>query len=132
MTQNIVEIPTVHELVTVQKFSELLDTMIDGLFPLKDLVVQMENIELLADQVAKRAMTSALLHGMPFQGRVASSSPCPESWRKSLSLTGSSVELCRPRRLLAPPAQGGIQNTGHRDCPVPARFGTHDGHRDGL
>ena len=45
----------------MQKFSEILknlDTMIDGLSPLEDLVVQMENIELLADQAAKRAMMS--------------------------------------------------------------------------
>ena len=44
-TQNKVEIPTVHEPV------------VDGLSSLKDLGAQMEHIELLADQAAKRAMT---------------------------------------------------------------------------
>ena len=59
-TQNLVEIPTDHELVTLQKSSEILknlNTMIDALSTTKDLGVQMENIELLADQANKRAMT---------------------------------------------------------------------------
>ena len=57
------EIPTVHEPFTVQKFSEvlkILDRTIDGLSPLKDLGVQMGNIELMADQAAKRAIMSTL------------------------------------------------------------------------
>ena len=55
-TQNLVEIPTDHELVTLQKSSEILknlNTMIDALSTTKDLGVQMENIELLADQAKK-------------------------------------------------------------------------------
>ena len=59
-TQNSVKIPTDHELMIGQKSSEILkrlDKMIDSLSTVKDLGVQMENIELLTDQVAKRAMT---------------------------------------------------------------------------
>ena len=61
--ENRVEIPIVHEPLTVQKFSEVLKTLdrtIDVLSPLKDLGVQMENIELMADQAAKRAIMSTL------------------------------------------------------------------------
>ena len=66
-TQHPVEIPTDDELVIEQRSSEILkklDEMIDrvstmthDLSPLKDLGVRVENIELLADQVGKRAMT---------------------------------------------------------------------------
>ena len=52
-TQNSVNIPTDHELVTLQKSSEILKTlhkMIDSPSTTKDLGVQMENIELLAEQ----------------------------------------------------------------------------------
>ena len=66
-TQQPVEIPTDDELVIEQRSSEILkklgetidsvSTMTHDLSPLKDLGVRMENIELLADQVGKRAMT---------------------------------------------------------------------------
>ena len=48
---------------TTPKSSEILkklDAMIQGLSPLKDLVVRMENIELLTEQATKRAMMSTL------------------------------------------------------------------------
>ena len=55
IAETMADIPTVHEPVTGQKLSEILenlDTMNHGLSPLKDLVVQTENIELLAEQAA--------------------------------------------------------------------------------
>ena len=69
----VAEETTVHEPATVPKFSELKnrDTMIDSLSTLKDLGVQMENIELLADQAAKGAMTmtSAPREAVPWKRR---------------------------------------------------------------
>ena len=95
-----------------------LDTMIQGLSPLKDLVVRVENIELLTEQATKRAMMGTL------------PDPREAVFRKRRKV------ISMPRTMEEEPvldaSSGRDINTGHRDRPVPARFWTYDGQGDGL
>ena len=109
----------------MRKFSEILenlDTMIDGLSPLKD--VQMENIELLADQAAKRAMMSALLdprEAVPWKWRKVI--PMHQTFDRRGALSCAARPACEHRQ---PRARHSYW------APRPSCSGTHDGHCDGL
>ena len=111
------EIPTVHELVTDERFSAI----IDALSPLKfltdltvrmeDLVGQMENIELMA----KRAVA------------------CPQPDPREV-VPGKRDKVFFMPQILEEVALPLAATAVHREphYPVPVRFGTHDGHGDEL